>query len=127
MGHGLRIFSMNISGSINFFRVFRDPTLCLPHYTVTNFNQLPVPLTPVFTKIPGGEKADIRAVVLDKDNCFAVPYENKIYKPYLVRENYSTLMIYIFLIGDNLLVLPYCEKFRTSSIHCARNIPIVVF
>ena len=75
---------MNVSGSLNFFRIFRDPSLCLPHYTVANFNQLPVPLSLVITKTPDGQKADIRAVVLDKDNCFAIPYENEVYKPYHV-------------------------------------------
>ena len=75
---------MNISGTLNFFRIIRDPSLCLPHYTVANFNQLPIPLSSVFVKTYGGQKADIRAVVLDKDNCFAIPYENEIYKPYRV-------------------------------------------
>lgn len=75
---------MNFSGTLNFFRIIRDPSLCLPHYTVTNFNQLPIPLSSVFAKTYSGKKADIRAVVLDKDNCFALPYKNEIYKPYCV-------------------------------------------
>jgi phosphatidylglycerophosphatase GEP4 len=27
---------------------------------------------------------DIRAVVLDKDNCFAIPHTNEVHKPYHV-------------------------------------------
>lgn len=75
---------MNLSGSLNFFRIFRDPSLCLPHHTIANFNQLPIPLNSAITRTRDGQKADIRAVVLDKDNCFAVPRQNEIYKPYKV-------------------------------------------
>jgi hypothetical protein len=75
---------MNVSGTLSFFRLFRDPSLCLPHHTVSTFNHLPIPLSRAFTKADGEKKVDIRAVVLDKDNCFAVPKENEVYKPYTV-------------------------------------------
>ncbi|OCL14032.1 HAD-superfamily phosphatase [Glonium stellatum] len=72
---------MNISGTLNVFRLIRDPTLCLPHHTVSTFNHLPVPLSKAFPR--DGEKGvDIRAVVLDKDNCFAVPHANEVYALY---------------------------------------------
>lgn len=71
---------MNVSATLNFFRLIRQPSLCLPHATVPTFNDLPVPLTNAF----GSLKPDIRAVVLDKDNCFAVPKEHAVYKPYAV-------------------------------------------
>lgn len=77
--------TMNVSGTLSFFRLFRDPSLCLPHHTVSTFNHLPIPLSRAFTKADGEKKVDIRAVVLDKDNCFAVPKENEVYKPYTVR------------------------------------------
>ncbi|CAD0028216.1 unnamed protein product [Aureobasidium pullulans] len=74
---------MNVSGTLSFFRLFRDPSLCLPHHTVSTFNHLPIPLSRAFNKADGEKKkVDIRAVVLDKDNCFAVPKENEVYKPY---------------------------------------------
>jgi hypothetical protein len=76
---------MNVSGTLSFFRLFRDPSLCLPHHTVSTFNHLPVPLSRAFTKADSQKKVDIRAVVIDKDNCFAVPKENEVYKPYTVR------------------------------------------
>jgi hypothetical protein len=76
--------NMNVSGTLSFFRLFRDPSLCLPHHTVSTFNHLPIPLSRAFTKADGEKKVDIRAVVLDKDNCFAVPKENEVYKPYTV-------------------------------------------
>ncbi|KAL9587431.1 MAG: hypothetical protein Q9212_000247 [Teloschistes hypoglaucus] len=69
---------MNVSATLNFFRLIRQPSLCLPHAIAPTFNDLPVPLTSAF----GGLKPDIRAVVLDKDNCFAVPKEHAVYKPY---------------------------------------------
>jgi hypothetical protein len=75
---------MNVSGTLSFFRLFRDPSLCLPHHTMSTFNHLPIPLSRAFTKTDSGKKVDIRAVVLDKDNCFAVPKENEVYKPYTV-------------------------------------------
>ncbi|KAL8803653.1 MAG: hypothetical protein Q9182_003068 [Xanthomendoza sp. 2 TL-2023] len=69
---------MNISATLNFFRLIKSPSLCLPHATIPTFNHLPLPLSNAF----GNLKPDIRAVVLDKDNCFAVPKENVVYKPY---------------------------------------------
>ena len=74
---------MNISGTLNVFKLIREPTLCLPQATVSTFNHLPVPLSKAFEG-KDGKKVDIRAVILDKDNCFAVPHENEIYGPYKV-------------------------------------------
>ncbi|KAF2762616.1 HAD-superfamily phosphatase [Pseudovirgaria hyperparasitica] len=73
---------MNISGTLNVFRLITQPSLCLPHATISTFNELPIPLSKAFTKGNDGKDADIRAVVLDKDNCFAVPHANEVYKPY---------------------------------------------
>jgi phosphatidylglycerophosphatase GEP4 len=73
---------LNLSGSINAFRLLRDPALCLPQHTVSTFNHLPIPLS---DGIKRGEKgADIRAVVLDKDNCFAIPHQNEVFEQYKV-------------------------------------------
>ncbi|KAL8674997.1 MAG: hypothetical protein Q9168_000591 [Polycauliona sp. 1 TL-2023] len=69
---------MNVSATLNAFRLLRSPSLCLPHATISTFNDLPLPLSKAF----GRAEVDIRAVVLDKDNCFAVPKENVVYKPY---------------------------------------------
>ncbi|KAK5118977.1 hypothetical protein LTR62_000188 [Meristemomyces frigidus] len=72
---------MNISGTINVLRLLVNPTLCLPHHTVATFDQLPIPLSTAFAK--HGEKGpDIRAVVLDKDNCFAIPKRNTVFPAY---------------------------------------------
>ncbi|OCK78000.1 HAD-superfamily phosphatase [Lepidopterella palustris CBS 459.81] len=73
---------MNLSGTLNVFRLIRDPALCLPHHTVSTFNHLPVPLSKAFPPRDGEKGADIRAVVLDKDNCFAIPHANEVHKPY---------------------------------------------
>ncbi|OJD31169.1 had superfamily phosphatase [Diplodia corticola] len=72
---------MNLSGTLNVFKLLRDPALCLPHYTVSTFNQLPVPLSRALTR-PDGKPVDIRAVVLDKDNCFAVPHTDEVHPEY---------------------------------------------
>lgn len=71
---------MNISGTLTFFKLFYAPSLCLPHHTVKTFADLPVPLSKAFP----GKDVDIRAVILDKDNCFAVPHENDVYEAYKV-------------------------------------------
>jgi phosphatidylglycerophosphatase GEP4 len=75
---------MNISGTLNAFRLLRDPSLCLPHHTISTFNHLPIPLSKAFAGRHGDKIPDIRAVILDKDNCFAVPHQNEVYKPYNV-------------------------------------------
>ena len=76
---------MNISATFSVFKLFRDPALCLPHCTISTFNQLPIPLSKAFVKRHGEKDVDIRAVVLDKDNCFARPKENVVYSPYKVQ------------------------------------------
>ncbi|EOA87291.1 uncharacterized protein SETTUDRAFT_135966 [Exserohilum turcica Et28A] len=81
---------MNISGTLNIFRLLRDPTLCLPQHTVSTFNQLPIPLSQAFAAAPQQQKkVDIRAVVLDKDNCFAVPHTDEVYEGY--KDHFSRL------------------------------------
>lgn len=99
---------MNLSATLSIFRLFRDPSLCLPHHTIPTFQHLPIPISQALTgddrpsnddnnnnnssaeDVEKGDgdavnvhgKVDIRAVVLDKDNCFARPGENEIYPPY---------------------------------------------
>jgi phosphatidylglycerophosphatase GEP4 len=74
--------NLNLSASLNVFKLISRPSLCLPHYTVSTFNDLPIPLSKAFEK--EGRKVDIKAVVLDKDDCFAYPETNEIHKPYKV-------------------------------------------
>ncbi|KAK5681840.1 hypothetical protein LTS10_006373 [Elasticomyces elasticus] len=73
---------MNISGTVNVLRLFANPALCLPHYTISTFDQIPIPLSLAFRKHGSEKGPDIRAVVLDKDNCFAVPKQNTVYPAY---------------------------------------------
>ncbi|GAB7351147.1 hypothetical protein MBLNU459_g1602t1 [Dothideomycetes sp. NU459] len=80
-----KFMQMNVSATLNVFRLIRDPSLCLPHHTVPTFNHLPIPLSRAFVSPNGEKKVDIRAVVLDKDNCFAIPKENEVHKPYTER------------------------------------------
>ena len=72
---------MNLSATFNIFRLFANPSLCLPHHTIATFDQLPIPLNTAFRN--KSEKApDIRALVLDKDNCFARPHTTSIHPAY---------------------------------------------
>jgi len=73
--------SLNLSGTLNIFRLLANPALCLPHATVPTFNDLPIPVSKAFAQ--HGEP-DIKAVVLDKDNCFAIPKQNEVYGTYKV-------------------------------------------
>jgi len=75
--------NLNLSASLNVFKLLANPSLCLPHATVATFNDLPIPLEKAFEK-EGRRKADIRAVVLDKDDCFAYPDSNTVFGPYKV-------------------------------------------
>jgi phosphatidylglycerophosphatase GEP4 len=78
---------MNLSGTLNAFKVLLNPGLCLPHYKVSTFNDIPVPLSTAFKH--GEKEVDIRAVILDKDNCFAIPHQDEIHPPY--REKFQEL------------------------------------
>jgi phosphatidylglycerophosphatase GEP4 len=73
---------MNLSGTVNVFRLLVNPSLCLPHHTISTFDKLPIPLSAAFRSKDGEKNPDIRAVVLDKDNCFAIPKRNEIYPAY---------------------------------------------
>ena len=75
-------FSMNVSATLNAFRLLFKPSLCLPHATVSTFNDLPIPLSKAFQGVSSERQPEIKAVVLDKDDCFAWPRTNDIFKPY---------------------------------------------
>jgi len=69
----------NLSATVNVLRCLKNPALLHPHCTISTFDQLPYPLSSAFA-----DKPDIRAVVLDKDNCFATPYTQEVYPAYTV-------------------------------------------
>jgi phosphatidylglycerophosphatase GEP4 len=74
--------NLNLSASFNATRLFFKPSICLPHCTVSTFNDLPIPLDKGLLR--EGRKTNIRAVVLDKDDCFAYPDAKEVYGPYKV-------------------------------------------
>lgn len=90
--------NLNISGTLNIFRLFSRPSLCLPHYTCSTFDDLPTSESAggkIVIPIPESQQRKdasgtvqtsriIKAVVLDKDNCFAAPHENDVYPAYKV-------------------------------------------
>ena len=79
---------MNVSATLNGLKLLSKPSLCLPHATVSTFDRLPIAISTVFAEANGGYRPDIRAIVLDKDNCFAKPHENIVYRPYTVGHLY---------------------------------------
>ncbi|KAG6037432.1 hypothetical protein E4U41_005096 [Claviceps citrina] len=72
--------NLNLSASLNASRLLFQPSICLPHYTASTFNDLPIPLDRGLHRL--GHKSDIRAVVLDKDDCFAYPDAREVHAPY---------------------------------------------
>ncbi len=75
---------MNVSATLCFFKFLANPPLGLPHATVNTFKDIPVEISKILVTANGGKPPDIKAIVLDKDNCFAKAKENVIYKPYEV-------------------------------------------
>ncbi|KAK4670102.1 uncharacterized protein QC763_0039330 [Podospora pseudopauciseta] len=75
--------NLNLSASLNIFKLLAKPSLCLPQATVATFADLPIPLDKAFAG--QREKVDIKAVVLDKDDCFAYPEHNEVYDQYKQR------------------------------------------
>lgn len=67
---------MNLSGTVNALRILYNPSLFLPHLTISTFKDLPVPL-----KFPGAGP-EIKVVLLDKDNCFAAPHASEVWPAY---------------------------------------------
>lgn len=88
--------NLNLSATLNLSRLFFKPGLCLPHYSVPTFNELPIPLDRDLHD-NGRAGAVIKAVVLDKDDCFAYPGENDIHGPYKVRSIASLLLLFFSL------------------------------
>lgn len=68
---------MNVSATLNVFKLFLSPSLCLPHQVVLSFDKIAVPI-----KFPSS--SPIKAIVLDKDNCFAKAHDDKVWPEYKV-------------------------------------------
>ncbi len=97
---------MNIPAVLSLFKVIREPSLILPHHTIPTFDKLPVPVSRAFRNYQQSEKeVDIRAIVLDKDNCFAAPHDNTIYPPYSVG--------HLPPVGSS--IFTHSETYRTNS------------
>lgn len=80
---------MNLSGTINIFRLLYAPKLARPHVMLHQFNDLTFPLgkciaANVKRKYGVDVEPDIRAVVIDKDNCFAKPHSLEVWPAYKV-------------------------------------------
>jgi len=76
--------NLNLSASLNIFKLLAKPALCLPHATVATFDDLPLPLEKAFTPKDKTNQVEIKAVVLDKDDCFAYPERNEVHAAYKV-------------------------------------------
>lgn len=103
---------MNVSATLNAFRLIHNPSLCLPHATISTFNHLPIPISLAFASSLDGQRPDIRAVVLDKDDCFARPRENVVYKPFFVGD---------FFTPNKQRILEILNNLTTTFFSCAER------
>lgn len=83
---------LNLSATVNILRAFKNPSLLCPHHTIATFAELPIPLSRAFRTAAGNEP-DIRAVILDKDNCFARPHALDIHPAYNVTYFHSSFAL----------------------------------
>lgn len=80
--------SLNLSATLNVLRLLYQPSLCLPHAVVPTFDKLVIPFSLSHPENqPQSEettdkKPNIKAVVLDKDNCFAKDHDDKVWPAY---------------------------------------------
>ena len=92
----LDLRTFNLSGTLAALSLVFRPSLCLPQAVVRNFNELPLPLGRAFEHDRRFGRVNIRAVVLDKDDCFARPHENEIAPEFKVECDFCNLSNYIF-------------------------------
>ena len=67
-------------GQLRPFMGVLKPRMFMPHAAVHPFSGLPLPLSKLAVK----QKLDIRSVVLDLDDTFALPHTNQIFPAYKV-------------------------------------------
>lgn len=66
---------LNLSGIVNFPKIFYQPKLLVPKMTCKNFNEIN------FEQLK--QNHGIKCIVLDKDNCISEDKSNRVYPPYL--------------------------------------------
>lgn len=71
---------MNISATFNVLRLLANPQLSIPHLTIPSFDKIPIPLA--FPTSITSTQPNIKAIVLDKDNCFAKDHDDKVWPEY---------------------------------------------
>ncbi|KAK2602538.1 hypothetical protein N8I77_009058 [Diaporthe amygdali] len=108
--------NLNLSASLNIFKLLSNPSLCLPHAAISTFKDLPIPLDSAFKR--KGVEVNIKAVVLDKDDCFARPETNEVYEPY--QERFEALKAAypgrrILIVSNTAGALSYDTKAQMAS------------
>ncbi|KKY34423.1 putative had superfamily phosphatase [Diaporthe ampelina] len=110
------VVNFNLSASLNIFKLLSNPSLCLPHAAVSTFRDLPIPLDSAFRQ--KGVEVNIKAVVLDKDDCFAAPETNEVHQPY--QEKFEALKAAypgprILIVSNTAGALSYDPKAKLAS------------
>lgn len=80
---------MNVSATLNVFRLVWNPQLCLPNMVVSSFDRIPL--------LPG----EIKALVLDKDNCFAKAHDDKVWPEYEKRFNELKSQYHVLVVSNS--------------------------
>jgi phosphatidylglycerophosphatase GEP4 len=96
--------SLNVSGILNAFRVFRNPSLIIPHLVVDGtgycalwsflwykYNEYWLCTTDIrqidFVKL---KEQGVKVMAFDKDNCLTAPYQNNVSAEFEVNNIYFT-------------------------------------
>jgi hypothetical protein len=95
----LDLRTFNLSGTLSALTLIFRPSLCLPQAVVRNFNELPLPLSRAFEHDRRFGKVNIRAVVLDKDDCFARPHENEVAGEFKVGWGFCSVGLGLLFLG----------------------------
>lgn len=101
---------MNLSGTVNTFRLLYAPKLARAHVVLNQFNDLTFPLGKCISanvkKKYGVDvpEPDIRAIIIDKDNCIAKPHSLEIWPAYKVGDAITDVQLMGRSIGTDCLM-----------------------
>lgn len=81
---------MNLVGTVYGIAAIFRPSRLIPSLTVDEFSDIPLDIAAALTKAKNqgqdtSQLLDIRALVVDKDNCFAEPYAQEVWPRYQKR------------------------------------------
>ncbi|KTW29681.1 HAD phosphatase, family IIIA [Pneumocystis carinii B80] len=120
---------MNIRAIIPCFSSLFNPSLLVPHLIINNFSQIPINISQTlklhFTHLSDSD-INIKALILDKDNCITIPGDLNLYSSYnekwlQLKRNYD----YILIVSNSSGI--YTKKYQDEAIILEQNLGVSVF